>query len=87
VIPTTEHETQILAYTVGEDVVVRLAGVDVLDVEHMVVVPPTMLPEWTIARIVSFVVRDDCLCYVVSGEVRDASCMCVVDDDAIEGIA
>jgi hypothetical protein len=87
VIPTPEYPTQLLSYALGEDVIVRLDGVDVLDTDHMAVLPRPFVPEWTIARIVSFVLRDGCFGYLVRAEVCDHPCLCVVDDAAIDGVA
>jgi hypothetical protein len=87
VIPGFEHETQILSYAVGEDVVVRLDGVEVLDAEHQAVVPHIFLPAWTIARIVSLVERDGMLCYLVRAKMRGLRCLSVVSEASIEGVA
>ena len=74
-------------YTRGEEVILRLDGVDVLDFARAEMVPAAALPAWSIGSIAA-VVRDD-------GERRYAvffrhgrrECVCIVSDAVIEGTA
>jgi len=74
-------------YTVGEEVVVSLHGVDLYETEHMMLIPRPLVPEWTIARIASIVHDGPCPSYLLHTELRTLHCICRIDEDRIEGTA
>jgi hypothetical protein len=80
-------DANVFTYAVGEEVVVRLADVEVLDLDAMVVIPPLFLPDWTIGRIAGYVGGGGSPAYLLRTRVRCTSCICIVPDPAIEGLA
>jgi hypothetical protein len=74
-------------YTRGEEVVMRLDGVDVLDFGRAEVVSASALPAWSIGSIAAVVREDGERRYAVFFKHGDAECVCIVGDDAIEGTA
>lgn len=83
----TRRLAQDFAYQAGEEVVVRLAGVDAFDVSRGLPVPRACLAAWTIGEIVSRMRRGDGPAYAVRFRHHGAPCVCVADERAIEGIA
>lgn len=75
------------AYAAGEDVVVRLAGVEVLDVEAGRRVPSACVPSWTIATVAERFVAQGEPRYALRFEHHGAPCVAVADESAIEGVA
>jgi hypothetical protein len=82
----TQEETQ-FAYRVGEDVVVRLSGVEVFDVDSGGKVHDACVPPWTIASVAGRVVRRGIPHYALRFSHHGTACLCVADERAIEGIA
>lgn len=84
--PTSEVNT--LPYVVGDEVVVTLADdVEVFNLACMTLMPPALLPAWTIGRIVSRDVSGIRPAYVFCMRLRGMRCMFVADADRIEGLA
>jgi hypothetical protein len=75
------------AYNVGEDVVVRMAGVRAFDVERGRPVTAACVPDWTIGAVVARSDRESVPTYALRFDVHDAPCICLVDESAIEGVA
>ena len=74
------------AYEIGEEVVVRLDGAEPFEVESGA--PLTPVPQWTIAEITGKVARDgDRPGYALRFRQGVAMCICVIDEDAIDGTA
>lgn len=82
----TEEQTA-FAYGVGEDVVVRLGGVEVFDVDGGGRVHSACVPPWTIASIAGRVLRRGIPHYALRFTHHGAACLCVADERAIEGVA
>ncbi len=74
-------------YRVGEDVVVRLKGIEVHDVERGGLVPVAFLPPWTIAAISGIVQSGSYQAYVLQLQICHDPCVCTAGEDAIEGTA
>jgi len=86
VIPTSEVST--LPYAVGEEVVVTLDdGVEIFNLEFMMVMPPALVPGWTIGRIVSLDVSGPRPAYLLRMRLRGMKCVFVAGADRIEGLA
>ncbi len=82
----TEDQTQ-FAYGVGEDVVVRLSGVEVFDVSGGGPLRNAHAPPWTIASVAGRVLRRGIPHYALRFTHNGAACLCVADERAIEGVA
>jgi hypothetical protein len=80
-------QAETFVYEIGEEVVVRLEDVDLMEVEQQALIPRALLPTWTIGRITSFVTGGERPSYLLSTELRELNCICVVDEEAIEGLA
>jgi hypothetical protein len=74
-------------FAVGEEVVVRLRGVEVFDLDMARVFHDGVLPHWTIAEIVERTSSDGTPCYTLRFVYRGAGCLCVVPEAAIDGTA
>jgi hypothetical protein len=74
-------------YTRGEEVVVRLAGVDVLDFGRAEMVAADALPAWSIGSVAAVVREEGERRYAVFFRHGDAECVCIVGEGAIEGTA
>jgi hypothetical protein len=74
-------------YTRGEEVVLRLDGVDALDFARAEMVPASALPEWSIGVIAAVVRRDGARRYAVFFQHGCHECVCIVGEGAIEGTA
>jgi hypothetical protein len=86
VIPTPPFST--LAYVVGEEVVVTLGdGIKVFNLDHLTVMPPALLPGWTIGRIVALETSGSLPAYVLRMRLRGMQCVLVAPPTAIEGVA
>lgn len=84
--PATEAGT--LGYAVGEEVVVTLDdGAEIFNLECMTVMPPALLPSWTIGRIVGLDTTGTSPSYVLRTRLRGMRCMFVAPPSAIEGLA
>ena len=79
--------TSAFAYGIGEDVVVRMAGVQAFDIERGRPVAAACVPEWTIGAVLGRSTRDGVPTYAVRFDVHDAPCICLADESAIEGVA
>jgi hypothetical protein len=86
---TTEvsHQEVAYAYRVGEEVVLRMAGVRAYDVGRGRPVAAGCVPEWTIGDIVARRARVGAAAYAVRVRIHGAACLCMVDESAIEGVA
>lgn len=82
----TEEQTE-FAYGIGEDVVVRLAGIDVFDVDGGGRLHSACVPAWTLAFVAGRVVRRGIPHYALRFKHNEGSYLCVADERAIEGIA
>lgn len=81
------QQTNVFTYCVGEEVVVLLDEVDVFDLERKTMIPPALLPAWTIGRISCAIVREGRPSYVLTTELLCQPCICVIGEAQIEGIA
>lgn len=72
-------------YQVGEEVVVRLAGVTVLDVESASYVD--RLPRWTIAEITERLLSEGRAAYALRFRLAETACICVAPEAQIDGTA
>lgn len=83
----TAVEQETCAYAAGEEVVLRLVGVEVLDTHDGATIREMDLPSWTIGEI-GVVTREAAgLRYAVFFRRGDALCVCVVGAEVIEGTA
>ena len=73
------------AYEIGDEVVVRLDGVEVRDANSGA--PRATGAAWTIAEITGAVTRNERPGYVFRFREDDAVCTCIADETAIEGLA
>jgi hypothetical protein len=76
-----------LAYEIGEEVVVRLAGIEAWALDAGAAVAPERLPPWTIGEVCGRVRRDRRTMYAVRFRRGHSTCICAVDAGAIEGTA
>jgi hypothetical protein len=74
-------------YAIGEEVVVRLDNVEVFDLDNMAVIPAAFLPGWTIGRIRSLVLVGERRRYLLRTELCERTCICIVDEGLIDGLA
>jgi len=79
------RQRHLYTYDVGEDVVVRLEGIDVYDLERMAPVPRSCLPAWTIARVSRLLEELPRPAYLIQGRVWHHRCIWVADESAIDG--
>lgn len=79
-------DTESFTYDLGEEVVVRLAGVQVYDLEHMTLVPPAFLPSWTIGAVSSLVAGWP-PAYLLRSYVCGSTCIYIAEEQLIEGVA
>jgi hypothetical protein len=75
------------AYRPGEEVIVRLAGVDVHNSERGVGVEATCLPTWTIGVVIDCAALDGGPAYVMRLDHDGCACVCVAPETSIEGVA
>jgi len=75
------------AYAPGEEVVVRLRGVEAHNIERGAEVAAACLPDWTIGVILGCTVIDATPAYVLRIEHDGCACVCTVPETAIEGVA
>jgi hypothetical protein len=74
-------------FEVGEDVVVRLRGVEVVELDTARILHIGLLRRWTIGEIVETTSSDGALCYAIRFAYRGSACVCVVAEAAIDGTA
>jgi hypothetical protein len=74
-------------YTTGEDVVVRLNGVDVFNIERGVRVSGALLQLWTIGTVADRVEIDGEPSYLLRFEHNEEPCVCLAPESCIEGAA
>lgn len=72
-------------YQVGEEVVVRLGGVDALDTASGATA--RALPAWVIAEISERLERDGRAAYALRFALGDGAYVCVAGEDQIDGTA
>ncbi len=77
----------VFAYATGEEVVVRLTGVEVLDIDLGRRVPAACVPSWTIATVAGLSEAAGEARYALRFEHHGAICVCVTDEGAIDGVA
>ncbi len=75
------------AYETGEEVVVRLEGIEVYDVEAGRVRCAGALPAWTIGAVAARTATDGVAAYLLSFRDADAACLCIAPEHAIDGTA
>jgi hypothetical protein len=75
------------AYEIGEEVVARLGGARVLDVERGVELPDGCAPDWTICAVIGRVERRGRRGYVLRFRRHGDACVSVVPEAVIEGVA
>lgn len=75
------------AYATGEEVVVRLTGVEVFNVDEGRRVPAACVPAWTIATVAGRSEAGGEARYALRFPHHDATCVCVTDESAIDGVA
>jgi hypothetical protein len=80
-------QTNVFTYTIGEEVIVRLAGVSVFDVDRTQEVPRDRLPDWTIARVTSIIPGTPGTRYVLAAQRAGRTFVAIVAEESIEGIA
>lgn len=78
---------QTQSYTAGEEVVVRLAGLDAYNVDRGAAVEAACLPSWTIGIVMSRCLVDGDAAYVLRIVHDGCACLCVAPIEAIEGVA
>lgn len=83
----TVVEAERTAYAVGEEVVVKLDGIEVCDSDDGAVVAAAALPPWTIGEVGAAMREGGRERYAVFFLHEEALCVCVVAPDAIEGTA
>ena len=74
-------------FTRGEEVVVLLDGVEVLDFGRAEMVQAASLPSWSIGTIAAVVREEGERRYAVFFRHGRRDCVCIVGDAAIEGTA
>lgn len=84
---TTADVATEFVYRIGEEVVVRLAGVEAFDVAAGDRVDAALLPSWTIAAVTARTSFEGLPHYAVRFRHVDARCVAVVPEDAIDGVA
>ena len=72
-------------YRVGEEVVLRMAGVRPFDVERGRPVSAGCVPDWTIGDVVARRSREGSAAYAVRVRSHGSACLCLVDESAIAG--
>jgi hypothetical protein len=74
-------------YAPGEEVVVKLDGVEAYNVERGGAVTAACLPSWTIGLVLERRTVDGGAAYAVRIAHDECACVCVVGEGAIEGTA
>jgi hypothetical protein len=74
-------------YLPGEEVLVRLSGAEAYNVERMAAIESACLPSWTIGTVIERRNVEGRRGYVVRMEHDGCACVCVVEEQAIEGTA
>jgi hypothetical protein len=74
-------------FTRGEEIVVRLTGVEALDFGRAEMVPAAALPAWSIGTVAAVVREEGERRYAVFFRHGRRECVCIVRDSAIEGTA
>ena len=74
-------------FAAGEEVVVRLQGIEVFELDSSRVLSASALPAWTIAEIVTCELSGGGPAYTLRFGLGDATCVCVVPESAIDGTA
>ena len=74
-------------FAAGEEVVVRLQGIEVFELDSSRVLSASAIPAWTIAEIVKCALREGAPSYTLRFVLGDAACVCVVPESAIDGTA
>lgn len=80
-------QTNVFPYTIGEEVIVRLAGVSVFDVDRTQEVPRDRLPDWTIARVTGVMPGPPCTRYILAAQRGGRTFVAIVGEESIEGTA
>ena len=75
------------AYAAGEEVVVRLAGVEAHNMERGAAIAGDCLPDWTVGIVLGCTALDGVPAYVLRIEHDGCACVCTVEELAIEGVA
>jgi hypothetical protein len=75
------------AFEAGEEVVFRIDGAEVFDVETGQMIPPSVVPTWTIGVIMEVTSDGSGRAYALSFLYCGDHCLCTVDESAIEGTA
>jgi hypothetical protein len=83
----TQEQAVEFAYEIGEEVVARLVGAQILDVERGVELPQGGAPDWTICAVIGRVERRGRHGYVLRFRRHGDACVSVVPESAIEGMA
>jgi hypothetical protein len=83
----TQDQTVEFAYEIGEEVVARLGGAQILDVERGIELPRGCAPDWTICAVIGRVERRGRHGYVLRFRRHGDACVSVVPESAIEGVA
>jgi hypothetical protein len=74
-------------FAVREEVVVRLDGVKAFDLERQIDVPDACLPSWTIATVMTQFALDGAPAYLVEFRRHGSTCIAVVGEGQVEGVA
>jgi hypothetical protein len=74
-------------YRPGEEVVLRLAGVDVHNIERGTRVDGACLPAWTIGVVIACAVLEGEAAYVMRVDHDGCTCVCLALQASIEGVA
>lgn len=77
----------VFAYQIGDEVVVRLDGVDAFDLLSGAAVGRSRLPEWTIADVTARVERHGRCVYAIRFRHEEAICIALIDEASIDGVA
>jgi hypothetical protein len=83
---TTAARAHGYAFTRGEEVVARLAGVRPYHLQGGGPLSPACIPSWTIGSIVAAGRRRRRAAYLLRFRHDDGDCMCWIDESAIDGV-
>lgn len=81
----TKHAS--FMYDIADEVVVRLDGVDAFDLTAGRAVERARLPAWTIAAVTARAEQHARAVYAIRFRDGEATCIAVIDESSIDGLA
>jgi hypothetical protein len=84
---TIASGTTPFAYEAGEEVVLRLAGIEAFDLKRGGRLSCACMPAWTIGAIISRRRVEGAPAYVIRFEHHDAPCLAIAEEALIDGTA